>query len=147
MTAQMMRGLIRLVESHTSDQWITASEDELREYAALVRGDNDDGSPAYFDPEEGSWRYEPEFPLSKFTHIMSAAKWRKWIKEEIASFIGQYGHDRGYTDMMTQEIVEPIVISIYEGQVHVWDGFHRIGISFAKGAKTIKAVVGTPPET
>jgi hypothetical protein len=48
------------------------TEDEMREYARSVRNDNDDGSPAWFDPDDGHWSYQPDFPLATFPH--------HWIK-------------------------------------------------------------------
>jgi hypothetical protein len=136
-----MRDLMMIVESVGTDDM---EQEELRRIAQSVRGDNDDGSPAYFDPNEGHWRVESEFPLAGFTTIMSADEWKSWIAGEIEMFTDELGHDRGYTAMMSEAIEEEVVVSIYNGAVHIWDGFHRVGVSFAKGAKTIKAIVGEP---
>lgn len=137
---------MRLTEAYIQEARLAEAfewtEDVMQEVAAGVVGDNSDGSPAYFDPYEGHWHYDPAFPLDAFTWIMSPDKWRAWIAEEIEEFTTDLGHDRGYTAMQTEEIIEPIVVSLYQGKAHIWDGFHRIGVSFAKGATTIKAIVG-----
>lgn len=135
--------------------WATATQAELAEEARGFRNDHDDGSAHYFSPKTGHWEYCAEFPVALLfsSHIFEdAEKAKEWIEQDIADFIedDEPGRAENYRDLLKQDICEPVIVSEVGGVYKLWDGWHRTAASMAKGAKTMRVIIGrrtaTTPE-
>ncbi len=119
------------------------TQDELAEYAR-VYGDNDDGSVPL---SEISWRYIPDFDVSRLLCIMTEDQWKEWIEDEIQMATEEFNDPDRWGQLLVQDIFEPVVFFDHpDGTLRIWDGWHRSASTVAKGEKTMKAIYGTAPE-
>lgn len=96
-----------------------------------------------FDIDAATWTYLPSSPIEPFLSIMDREAWVAWLVEEdrAAKEEGRYG----YADLVVQEIRDAIVYVTYEdGKIDVWDGWHRIASTIAKGETHIPSIQGVP---
>jgi len=127
---------------------VTWTAQELRDYAAGYRSDNDDGSRWYFDPSADECVYEERYPLERLlgTAVFeSRAAAAEWLGQEIRDLYAD-GFDfraQGYLALVREPIDEPIVLCDGE-EARLWDGFHRVAASLCKGAREIRAIVVRP---
>ncbi|MNU53026.1 hypothetical protein D3C71_420490 [compost metagenome] len=118
------------------------TQEELADYAR-VYGDNDDGS---VPRSEISWAFDPDFDVSRLLSIMSAEEWKTWIEEEIEMSVVELDDPDRWAPLLEQDILEPTVIFDHpDGNLRIWDGWHRSGSAVVKGAQTMKVVYGTAP--
>ena len=122
--------------------WEKASQEYLADYAGSYENDNQAApDPGAGVSEEFTWTYYPTFPIKRFADEMDPESWITWFDEEC-----QYHADDGrpdqYTDILTENINEPVIAVDLGHKMAIWDGYHRVGASFKKGAETIPAVVG-----
>ena len=99
------------------------------------------GDAGYCQAKDAEWRHEPKFDLSLLAHLCD--DWKGWFDGEI-----EMDEDeelgRGYRAMVSDAIKEAVVILVRDGKGYIWDGWHRTGATFKKGAATINAIVGNP---
>lgn len=125
-----------------SDDYFTMTQAELAEYAR-VYGDNDDGRVPLAEIE---WTYVEGFDVSRLLSIKSVEEWREWFDEEIDISIVELESPDRWAPMLDEDIVEPVVIVEYpDGELLIWDGWHRSAASVLKGAETLKVVFGVAP--
>lgn len=96
-----------------------------------------------FDIDAATWTHSAASPIEPFLSIMSREAWVDWLVEEdrAAKEEGRYG----YADLIVQEIRDAIVYVTYEdGKVDVWDGWHRIAATIAKGETHLPTIQGVP---
>lgn len=126
------------------------SEDELRTIAKIHFGMCDDGS---YHPDDLAWMLEPEFSLEALVQCIDKSedsqetlqkRWISWFRNECEEVARDLGGIRCWDELAEEEIQEPIIISIANGKIQIWDGWHRTGGSFAAGREAIPAIVGTP---
>ena len=98
--------------------------------------------------DEYDWELIPEFPLSTFIGTpgtvvanQTPEDWANWYYEEVEMMKQDMGIDL-WGDLFYENITDPIVISIKDGEWDLWDGWHRTAASIASGRKTIPAVLG-----
>jgi len=118
------------------------TQEELRLEASSCFGDCDDGE---LHPDDAQWTYHPALPLSTFLTIFSEKEWREWFEQE-----NRWAVEDGrnsYTYLVQEKIIEPVVLTIINGKVSIWGGWHRTAATFAKGNDTIRAIVGVPKIT
>ncbi len=103
-------------------------------------GEEDD--EAWIEPTVANISYEPAYPLSRFMtpEMGNRRQWAAWFKKE-CKMADDDGREGYYDDMLSREIEEPICLSEINGVPRVFDGWHRLGASFFKGTKFIRAVV------
>lgn len=114
------------------------TEKELTAYAKGCN-DNDDGRLPFC---EIGWAYEDSFPVSRLLEIMPSDKWKEWLAEEIDMLDQEYGDGKRWRCLTEEHIEEPVVM-LDHGGLTIWDGWHRSAAAVAKGASTLRAVIGT----
>jgi hypothetical protein len=121
--------------------WASLSTEQLKTEALEHLQDHDDGSTAFFDPNQGLWRLEviDPFKLSAF-HSKEAAS--LWIREEI-EFFNSVSDGRGqlYQSMIEDGFSDPVIVGASHESAKLWDGYHRTAIAMARG-EALPAVVG-----
>ena len=119
-------------------------QEELQGYAEPWENDNQVApNTGAGQANEFNWVYHPEFPIERFiTGNMSPKEWAKHFTNE-QKWAAEDGREGYYEDMILEPIVEPIVAVDLGGEMAIWDGYHRVGASFKKGSKTIRAIIGS----
>lgn len=112
-------------------QWHTLSEEELRTWAAQYLGM---ATNEMSDPQDLSWRLETQFPLYDFQSIQT--DWNDYYDDDVL------GNPRYDTEFEQADWHTPIVISLEDGEIIIWDGWHRIATSIARGDECIMAIIG-----
>lgn len=110
--------------------WQNATEEELKEQAAQYVGF---ATNEMSDPDDLSWRLENQFPLTDFQFICD---WQNYYDGEVLE------NPRYEEEFSEDEWYNPIIISIEEDGIIIWDGWHRLATSIARGDECIMAVVG-----
>lgn len=121
---------------------MTTPEDN-RAYARSVFGDNDDGS---LHPDDADWTVE-RLPTALLMPLMGDRdQWKTWFDEEVAARYEEIepGYSVHWEEFAEAETDEEIVVSIVDGTIQIWDGWHRTAGAIVRGAETIPAVVGRP---
>ncbi len=95
-----------------------------------------------FPAAEADWRVDDAFDVARLVPLFgSVDEARAFVRSECAMAM-EDGRE-GYGDLLTQEIREHVcVVELEDGTVDLWDGWHRSAAAIAKGAPTIRAVVG-----
>ncbi len=127
-----------------SFDWASLSEEELRDEAAGYRHDNDDGSGCFFDADCAGWSYQLLEP-SSVGAFASPEEARVWIAGEIAALRadGNEGRAASYEQMLANGFSDPVVVGCNEGDMSLWDGYHRTAIALVRG-DMLPAIVGVP---
>jgi hypothetical protein len=124
------------------DTYSAMSHEELADYAKFY-GANDDGTVPF---SEISWAYDSAFDVSRLHAIMSPAEWRDWMDDEIAISVEDLEDPERWAPLIDEDIRDPVVIFEHpDGNLHIWDGWHRSAATVIKGADTMKVVFGTAP--
>lgn len=129
-----------------SYDWTQATEKDLKDEARMYVGNiYSPGEEGYCPVSKAQWSYQPEFSMNYLEHLMDLgqAQWIEWFDDEHQMF-SEDGREWVCNDMMSQDIVEPIVVILRDGKAYIWDGWHRTGATFKKNLTTIKAIVGIP---
>lgn len=125
----------------TKIDWTTLDIGELQAEAEGYRDDHDDGSTAFFDPDQGLWKLELIDPMAvaAFDSKGSAAA---WIKKEI-EFFNSIADSRGrlYQEMIDNGVNDPVIVGVSSDCAKLWDGFHRTAIAMTRG-EGLLAIVG-----
>ncbi len=129
------------MSNQVKDEAYWNSPEGLREQAAYCRNDNQGpGQPGDCVPSEANWTLE-ELKPEQLTHVFaSQAEAQAWIASEIEMDESDEMH-REWRRLLTEDIREEVVVFIRKGDAHVWDGWHRIAASIARGI-SVKAIVG-----
>ena len=116
---------------------------ELQGIAGSFENDNQVApDPGAGQANEFHWVYFPEFPIERFlSGNMSSEEWVMHFDNE-QKMAAEDGREGYYDDMILKPIKEPIVAVDLGSEMAIWDGYHRVGASFKKGAKTIRAIIG-----
>ena len=125
--------------------WTRLDEEALRDEARLHRGACDDGD---LDPADLRWTLL-EMPIARLAPVAPSCGWAAWIADEIADQVVDHDEVRGAswpspTDP-TDEVREPVVVTIDGDRVQLWDGWHRTASAAARGDATIPCILGTMP--
>jgi hypothetical protein len=112
-------------------QWEALTEEELRAWAAQYVGWATDEMS---DPEDLSWVLEHQFPTSEF--LSMTTDWNEYFEDDVRGN-PRYGEDFEDADWHT-----PVVISIEHEEIIIWDGWHRIATSVARGDECIMTIKG-----
>lgn len=86
------------------------------------------------DPDELAWTLEHQFPVSEFRSVHT--DWDDYFEDDVR------GNPRYDEDFKDAEWHTPVVISVEEDEIIIWDGWHRIATSFAREDECIMAIVG-----
>lgn len=123
----------------------TYSQEELRLEAQLVVGENIDvDEPGYIDPELALWRFDKNFNVQRLLPLMDTVdEFQSWWNDEV-EILGDVKGECYFNDLLSNEIREPIIISIIDSRIFVWDGWHRIAASVITGKTTIPVIFGVP---
>lgn len=111
--------------------WNELDQRGLREWAAQYQGW---ATTDMSDAEELRWTLVHQFPVSEFRSM--STDWAEYHADDVSGN-PRYGDDFGKADWHT-----PIVISIEDDNVIIWDGWHRIATSIVRGDECIMAIVG-----
>lgn len=115
----------------------TLCEHELRMIADMHRGACDDGN---LDPRDLSWRVL-EMDVARLVGCMPQMGWAEWLRDEIADAHGDRALD--WPDVEgDDEIQEPIVVTDVDGEVQIWDGWHRTAVAIVRGDRTVPTILG-----
>lgn len=100
------------------------------------------GDPGYCRPEAADWTVE-QLSTEQLAHVFSSAQEAQaWLDGEIA--MGKEDRlRRGWDRLLVEDIREEVVATIIDGTVHLWDGYHRVAASVARGL-SVAAIVGRP---
>lgn len=111
--------------------WPSLDEQRLREWAAQYVGW---ATNEMSDPDELSWRLEVQFPLSEFRTVPT--DWESYYNDDVAE------NPRYEREFEKAEWHTPIVLSLEDDEIIIWDGWHRIATSVTRGDECILAIVG-----
>jgi hypothetical protein len=126
------------IAQHGEYDYGNASQEELQEEARMW----EDAMQEVKVPSKAfHWTYYPEFPLERFLSVMSSDEWVQAFNNE-QEWAAEDGREGYYDDMILKPIEEPIIAVDIGSDIKTWDGYHRVCASFAKGAKTIRAIIG-----
>lgn len=126
------------VERKLDPDEITVAELELD----CVRPPSFDWYYAWIAPEAfvGGFYSIDDRKLTRF----SAADWQRWLHDEIE----EYENERDITGMLDSWLddpeKEPVVVTLEDDYLRIWDGHHRIAGSIEYGMESIPAYVGVP---
>lgn len=115
--------------------WHSLTEEELRQEAAQYVGW---ATNEMSDPDDLSWSLEAQFPLSEFRSI--AVDWEYYFKDDVQ---GNPRYDKKFEEA---EWHNPVIVSLENDEIIIWDGWHRITTSIARGDECIMAVTGRQKE-
>jgi len=116
---------------------------ELIEQVSLYDDQWEDEHPAGQPAESFFWEELSSFPLTRFNE-MGSAEWVKWFRTEQDIWTEDGQPDR-YDDMLNEEIEIPVIaVELENGDIHIWDGYHRIGASIVAGRESVPAIIGKP---
>lgn len=120
-----------------------STDEQHRAYARSVFGDNDDGT---LHPDDADWTAERLPTAILMPLIGDRAAWKAWFDDEVAARYEEIepGYSVHWEEFAKEETDEEIVVSIVDGTVQIWDGWHRTAGAIIRGAETIPAVVGRP---
>lgn len=111
--------------------WNALDEPGLRLWAAQYVGW---ATNEMSDPDDLAWTLEHQFPVSDFRSVPT--DWGDYFKDDVR---GNPRYDEGFEDA---EWHTPVVISIEDDEIIIWDGWHRIATSVTRGDECIMAIVG-----
>lgn len=115
--------------------WDDQTEEELRAWASQYVGW---ATNEMADPDDLAWRIERQFPLSDFQSMQ--IDWHDYYKDDVLQ------NPRYDEEFIEADWDNPIVLSLENDKIILWDGYHRIATSIARGDECIMALVGTPFE-
>jgi len=118
----------------------TATESELRTVASAYSDQYPPGTPGSYDPKDVQWTYDPQFDLAC---TGTAAEWIAWFNQE-CQWAEEDGRPDAYTDLLVEDLVDPIIIVLHEGVGYIWDGNHRVGATWTRHRHHLPAIVGVP---
>jgi hypothetical protein len=110
--------------------WPSLKEEELRQYASVYVGW---ATNEMSDPKDLHWSLA-EFDCSKFENIDT--DWDAYFKDDVLE------NPRYDKDFLQQEFHTPVVLSVEEGEIIIWDGWHRIACAMHRKDRTILAIIG-----
>lgn len=116
--------------------WPALNEEGLREWAAQYVGF---ATNEMSDPNDLSWRLEMQFPLQDFNSL--CVNWQDYYDDDVLN------NPRYEEEFEEAEWHTPIIISIEHDEIIIWDGWHRIATSVARGDECIMAIVGQKPDS
>jgi len=133
------------------DFYATRTPRQLRDIAAMHQGMCDDGD---LDAADLNWRLVPNLDLAVVIGCIGRGErkpvietleqsWARWFRIECDEIARELDGVREWDVLATEEILEPIVVTIEPDRVQIWDGWHRTGGSITAGRGTIPAIVGT----
>lgn len=135
------------------DVYLRMDEDALRQQARYHQGACDDGD---MDVSDLRWTLVADLPLAvlenclfRSGHVVpvdAPRQWTSWFHQECEMLAEEIGDASDWERLSVQEILEPVVVTVEADRVQIWDGWHRIGASFAAGRTTIPAIVGVRPD-
>lgn len=111
--------------------WNSLDESGLRKWAAQYVGW---ATNEMSDPEELAWNLEHQFPVSEFRSVPT--DWDDYFEDDVR---GNPRYDKDFEDA---EWHTPVVISIEQDEIIIWDGWHRIATCVARSDECIMAIVG-----
>ena len=111
--------------------WITLDEAGLRAWAAQYVGW---ATSEMSDPDDLAWTLERQFPVSEFASVH--ADWQDYFDDDVR---GNPRYDEGFENA---EWHTPVIISVEDDEIIIWDGWHRIATSVARGDECMTAIVG-----
>lgn len=110
--------------------WCSLSESELRSYASVYVGW---ATNEMSDPKDLTWTLEA-FHTSCFHAIET--DWDAFFKDDV---LANPQFEEGFEN---QDYHTPVVVSVENGSVIIWDGWHRIACSIHRGDEVILAIIG-----
>ncbi len=125
--------------SPDGSQYLAMDADQSRQYASHWFDQAEDRDLA----ETAEWSFDARGGTEPFLSIMSRREWADWLRNEHECSI-QDGRP-GYVDLLTQDIMEPIVCVEGEDGIGILDGWHRVAATMARGSATIPILRGVAP--
>ena len=95
------------------------------------------GESGFAVANELEWFEVSNYPISRLIDATD----KNWLDAECQMWADE-GYPQRYNDIISQDIVDPIIVYDDGNNGYTWDGFHRIAATIVKGKTTIKAVVG-----
>ncbi len=124
--------MIRLIDRKP---WGKMTPEDLREFAAEYVGfATNEMSPA----EELDFTLTEQFPVSMFLDMPE--NWQDFFDTEVREN-SAYDEEFEESDYDT-----PIIISLENDTIIIWDGWHRISCSVVRGDECMTAIVGRKKE-
>lgn len=120
------------MDAHPAHLWASMDENDLRHYAATYVGSATDEMS---DPANLKWTLE-QFPTSSFQSVQT--DWQQYYRDEVVR------NPLYPVSFSLSPFHNPIVISIENDEIIIWDGWHRIACAVTRKDKHIMAVVGRP---
>lgn len=123
------------------------SQEELRLEAKLVIGENIDiDDEGYIEPERTLWRFKENFNVKDLPPLLGTKEeFQSWWDDEVLT-LSEVRDDCYFNDLLSNEIREPVIITIIDSRIYVWDGWHRIAASVISGKATIPAIYAVPSD-
>jgi len=115
--------------------WDETGTDLLRKWARQYVGW---ATHEMSDPEDLEWSLEKQFPVSEFK--LMNVDWDDYYKDDVLQ------NPRYDPSFITEEWHNPIVISLENDEIIIWDGWHRIATSIARQDECITTIVGRLPK-
>jgi hypothetical protein len=112
---------------------------QMVEFADQYAGQFSPNEAGFADPYALQWQLNRSFPIDL---LDSEEEWVKWFAEE-EEILRSCGIEHRYDYLKEADyFYNPVVVVYLEGEYHLWDGNHRIGVLATKGIKTVFALVG-----
>lgn len=122
-----------MIENGPLHDWQSLGEDDLRKWAAQYAGW---ATNEMSDPDDLSWSFTDQFPVCDLRSIQM--HWNDYFKDDVR---GNPKYDHAFEQA---EWHTPIVISLENDEIIIWDGYHRIATSITRDDECIMAIVGRP---
>lgn len=118
------------------------NKEEMIELATYLMYENiTEGDEGFIKPENAKWTFEKENENKMFISLMdNKNNWNEWFNNEIQLLKDIKGADYFY-DLLENPIREPVLITIVNNKIYIWDGWHRIAASIISN-KTLPVVFG-----
>jgi hypothetical protein len=86
------------------------------------------------------WEFVPMFEVEL---IYPKIEWIEWMNREI-NYVTKAGLIDYYSDILSEEIINPAIVLHEKGHYTALDGNHRMGATVLRGGNNVKALIGKP---
>lgn len=114
-----------------------ATESEIRNAKSYEGACFGEGEVGHAPTESLQWYVVDNYPLNRIWNRPDA----EWFAAERAMH-AEDGRPEMYDDMLSEPILEPIIVRQADGLGYIWDGWHRTAASVVLGRDSIIALVG-----
>lgn len=135
-------GLAASARRRGSEALASATPEDM---TAMARHWQSEGT---FRAADADWTYVENFDIANLSDLVrvegggGSNPWLEWFRNECLDAMDE--EREGYGNLLVEDVEEAIVIGFgADGDIEVWDGWHRLGATIVKGETTIRTLMGT----